>query len=155
MFRRWWYASKPLVNFEWTLLTMCSSNILHIIKTTWLILCRTPQCWQNSSDQLKNGHKTCGGVLECCGLWGGLSGSDLHPTDAWSEMDLGNLMPWACFYISVRGCIILLLVSLPSALPHVSVYDCCMSEVVAGGAVGAEWQPRFCQSAPGQLWLLL
>src|SRR4029434_4291940 len=26
--------------------------------------------------------------------------------------------------------------------------------VVVGGDVGADWQPRFCQSAPGQLWLL-
>ena len=40
-------------------------------------------------------------------------------------------------------------------LPHVNVYDCCMCEGVVGGAVGAEWQPRFRQSAPGQLWLLL
>src|SRR4029434_6951633 len=24
---------------------------------------------------------------------------------------------------------------------------------VVGGAVGADWQPRFCQFAPGQLWL--
>ena len=38
---------------------------------------------------------------------------------------------------------------------HTFVYDCCMFEVVVGGAVGAEWQPRFRQSAPGQLWLLL
>ena len=36
-------------------------------------------------------------------------------------------------------------------LPHVNVYDCCMFEVVVGGA---EWQPCSCQSAPGQLWLL-
>ena len=35
-------------------------------------------------------------------------------------------------------------------LPRVNVYDCCM----VGGAICAEWQPRFRQSAPGQLWLL-
>jgi len=27
--------------------------------------------------------------------------------------------------------------------------------VVVGGAVGADWLPRFRQSAPGQLWLLM
>ena len=40
-------------------------------------------------------------------------------------------------------------------LPRVNVSDCCMFEVVVGEAVGAEWQPHFHQSAPGQLWLLL
>ena len=40
-------------------------------------------------------------------------------------------------------------------LPRVNVCDCCMFEVVVvGGPVGAEWQRRFRQSAPGQLWLL-
>ena len=28
-------------------------------------------------------------------------------------------------------------------LPRVNVSDCCVLEVVVGGAVGAEWQPRF------------
>ena len=35
-------------------------------------------------------------------------------------------------------------------LPRVNVYDCCLFKVVVGGA---EWQPRFRQPAPGQLWL--
>ena len=33
-------------------------------------------------------------------------------------------------------------------LPRVNVSDCCMREVVVRGALGAEWQPRFRQSAP-------
>ena len=32
-------------------------------------------------------------------------------------------------------------------LPRVNEYDCCMFEVVVGGAEGGEWQPRFRQSA--------
>ena len=53
----------------------------------------------------------------------------------------------------LHGCCVLGQDTSPT-LPCVNVCDCCMFEVV-GGPVDAERQPRFHQSAPGQLWLLL
>ena len=53
--------------------------------------------------------------------------------------------PCPCHFC--HGCCVLGQDTLPT-LPCVNVSDCCMFEVVVEVAVGAEWQPPFCQSAP-------
>uniref|UniRef100_A0A673AQ56 non-specific serine/threonine protein kinase n=1 Tax=Sphaeramia orbicularis TaxID=375764 RepID=A0A673AQ56_9TELE len=68
-----------------------------------------------------------------------------------------------CAVDQMLGCDWLLPVEFPWSLTlHPPCLQCCHSHwcmnayecsVVVGGAVGADWQPCFCQSAAGQLWI--